>query len=58
MRKKQEVLNTVKIRKLQRLGHIPYNELMHTLTENPLKKGKWNRGADRRRISWFKTLRT
>jgi len=56
MGKEKEVLNTVKTRKLQYLGHIMRNESRYVLLQKiPQRKA---RGVGRRRILWLKNLRT
>ncbi|KAL1458712.1 hypothetical protein WDU94_008838 [Cyamophila willieti] len=58
MRKKPEIVNTVKCRKLEYLGHIMRNEERYCLLQQILQ-GKINsrRGPGRRRISWLANLR-
>lgn len=59
MRKDREVLNTVKRRKLQYLGHVMRNESRYQLLQCILQgKVDGKRGPGRRRISWLKNLRT
>lgn len=59
MGKEKEVLNTVKTRKLQYLGHIMRNESRYVLLQKILQGKVYGaRGVGRRRISWLKNLRT
>lgn len=59
MNKETELLNTVKCRKLQYLGHIMRNPDRYGLLQQTLQ-GKINsrRAPGRRRISWLANLRT
>lgn len=58
MDKEMEVVNTVKDRKLQYLGHIMRNEnRFHILQSILQRKVLGMRGADRRWILWLKNLR-
>lgn len=58
MNKEQELMKTIKCRKLQYLGHIMRNRDRYNLLQEILQ-GKINskRGPGRRRISWLANLR-
>jgi Reverse transcriptase (RNA-dependent DNA polymerase) len=59
MDKETEILKTVKIRKLEYLGHIMRNAKRYELPQLVLQgKVLGKRGPGRRRISWLKNLRT
>ncbi|KAL1447598.1 hypothetical protein WDU94_009869 [Cyamophila willieti] len=59
MKKGKEILKTIKIRKLQYLGHVMRNENRYLLLQKILQgKVEGRRGRGRRRISWLKNLRT
>ena len=59
MNKGKEVLDIVKVRKLQYLGHIMRNENRYVLLQKILQGKVYGaRGPGRRRISWLKNLRT
>lgn len=59
MGKEMEVLNTIKCRKLEYLGHIMrHPEKYHLLQLILQGKIQGRRGPGRRRISWLKNLRT
>uniref|UniRef100_A0A8D9AE48 Uncharacterized protein n=1 Tax=Cacopsylla melanoneura TaxID=428564 RepID=A0A8D9AE48_9HEMI len=59
MGKEKEIMNTVKKRKLEYLGHIMRNEEKYCLLKTILQgKVYGKRGRGRRRISWLKNLRT
>uniref|UniRef100_A0A8D8SH15 Craniofacial development protein 2 n=1 Tax=Cacopsylla melanoneura TaxID=428564 RepID=A0A8D8SH15_9HEMI len=55
MKKDLEIMNTIKVRKLQYLGHIMRNESRYTLLQS-IMQGKifGKRGPGRRRTSWLK----
>lgn len=57
--KQKEIMNTIKRRKLEYLGHIMRNEGKYHLLISILQgKVFGKRGPGRRRISWLKNLRT
>uniref|UniRef100_A0A8D8T8A4 Craniofacial development protein 2 n=1 Tax=Cacopsylla melanoneura TaxID=428564 RepID=A0A8D8T8A4_9HEMI len=59
MKKEPEIINTVKKRKLQYLGHIMRNEHRYQLLQQILQgKIAGRRPPGRRRISWLANLRT
>lgn len=59
MEKEKEIMNSVKRRKLEYLGHIMRNEKRYGLLQLILQgKVYGKRGPGRRRISWLKNLRT
>lgn len=59
MSKEKEILNTIKVRKLEYLGHIMRNENRYQLLQCILQgKVEGKRSAGRRRISWLKNLRS
>ena len=59
MKKQKEVLTTVKARKIQYLGHIMRNNNRYHLLQTILQgKIPGKRSVGRRRISWFKNIRT
>lgn len=59
MKKETEIMKTVKIRKLQYLGHIMRNPDRYGLLQRILQgKVVGRRSPGRRRISWLKNLRT
>lgn len=59
MNKSLEVMNTIKKRKLEYLGHIMRNDNKYGLLKSVLQgKVYGKRGPGRRRISWLKNLRT
>uniref|UniRef100_A0A8D8MAZ5 Uncharacterized protein n=2 Tax=Cacopsylla melanoneura TaxID=428564 RepID=A0A8D8MAZ5_9HEMI len=59
LNKEKEIIVTVKIRKLEFLGHIMRNESRYLLLQKILQgKVHGKRGPGRRRISWLKNLRT
>ena len=55
--KDKEIINTVKIRKLQYLGHIMRGERYHLLQEILQGKIEGRRSQGRRRISWLDYLK-
>lgn len=58
MKKDTEIVNTIKIRKLQYLGHIMRNENRYTILQAILQgKMYGKRGPGRRRKSWLNNLR-
>jgi hypothetical protein len=58
MKNDTELVNTIKIRKLQYLGHITRNESRYTIVQAILQgKMYGKRGPGRRRKSWFHNLR-
>ena len=57
--KEREVINTVKRRKFQYLGHLMRNEKRFYLLQSILQeKVLGKRGVGRLRISWLRNLRT
>lgn len=59
MKKDLELMNTIKARKLEYLGHIMRNNGRYGLLQTILQgKISGRRGPGRRRISWLKNLRT
>ena len=58
MGKRKEILNTVKIRKLQYLGHVMRGEKYHLLQLVIQGKLQGKRRPGRRRISWIDNLKT
>uniref|UniRef100_A0A8D8QRW3 Uncharacterized protein n=1 Tax=Cacopsylla melanoneura TaxID=428564 RepID=A0A8D8QRW3_9HEMI len=58
MKKSQELMNIIKTRKLNYLGHIMRNESKYSLLQL-IRQGKIDgrRGPGRRRISWLHNLR-
>uniref|UniRef100_A0A8D8W5N2 Craniofacial development protein 2 n=2 Tax=Cacopsylla melanoneura TaxID=428564 RepID=A0A8D8W5N2_9HEMI len=59
MKKEQEIMNTIKCRKMQYLGHIMRNGARYSLLQSILQgKILGRRGPGRRRTSWLKNLRT
>lgn len=58
MNKQKEIVNTIKIRKLQYLGHIMRNDSRYSLLQTIIQgKIDGRRGPGRRRISWLHNLR-
>ncbi|KAI5708046.1 hypothetical protein M8J77_015361 [Diaphorina citri] len=58
MKKERELMNIIKVRKLQYLGHIMRNDNKYTLLQLIIQgKIEGKRGRGRRRISWLHNLR-
>lgn len=57
MKKEREIINTMKIRKLQYLGHVMRGERYRFLQEIMQGKIQGQRSQGRRRISWLNNLR-
>lgn len=59
IKKKQEIVYTIKCRKLEYLGHVMRNQERYSLLQTIMQgKVKGKRGPGRRRISWLRNLRT
>jgi len=59
MGKEKEVMETIKRRKLEYLGHIMRNDNKYKLLKSILQEKVFGkRGPGRRRISWLKNIRT
>jgi Reverse transcriptase (RNA-dependent DNA polymerase) len=59
MKKDQEIVYTIKRRKLEYLGHVMRNQDRYSLLQSIMQgKIKGKRGPGRRRVSWLRNLRT